>query len=482
VSAVAERLASLKDRPFELEHFREWAKGLVLDDGRPWVLEPFQEAFVEDFFSGVPEIWLIIPEGNGKTTMFAGLALYHCQFMPTASVLVAASSRDQAQIMYLQAEGFVLRSKLDGFRCQEGMRRIRFDRLASRIQILASDDRTGDGVIPTLCLLDELHRHKDLKLYRTWRGKLVKRSGQIGVISTAGEPGGEFEETRERIRQTATVLERTETFVRAASDELVLHEWAVPEGGDVEDVELVSRANPFSGVTVEALQGKLKSPTMTPGHWRRFVCNLPTRGESAAIQEAEWFAAASEEVIPLGVPVDVGLDVAWKWDTTAIVPFWARDSEFRLFGPATILTPPRDGTSLDPNEVERALVLVHQRNPIQVVVMDTSRAEQLASWISSEFGATVVDRPQSNAEAVQDYDRFMEALRMGWLRHSGDSGLTRHALNAVAKVLPRGDARFDRPSQTRQSSEQDRRVIDALTAAAMVHSFAAVPAYAGGIE
>ena len=64
---------------------------------------------------------------------------------------------------------------------------------------------------------------------------------------------------------------------------------------------------------------------------------------------------------------------------------------------------------------------------------------------------------------------------MGWLKHSGDAGLTRHALNAVARILPQGDARFDRPSQTRQSSEQDRRVIDALTAAAMVHSFAATP-------
>lgn len=287
MSAVAERATA---RPFELDHFREWARGLILDNGGPWELEPFQEAFVEDFFSGVPEIWLVIPEGNGKTTLFAGLALYHCEFMPTATVLVAASSRDQAQIMYLQAEGFVLRSRLLGFRCQEGMRRIRFDRLGSRIQILASDDRTGDGVIPTLCLLDELHRHKDLKLYRTWRGKLVKRQGQIGVISTAGEPGSEFEETRERIRQTAATTEREETFIRAASDELVLHEWAVPESGDVDDIELVARANPFSGVTVEALQSKHDSPTMTPGHWRRFVCNLPTRGESAAIQEAEWFA------------------------------------------------------------------------------------------------------------------------------------------------------------------------------------------------
>jgi len=166
--------------------------------------------------------------------------------------------------------------------------------------------------------------------------------------------------------------------------------------------------------------------------------------------------------------------VAWKWDTTAAVPLWFRDHDYRLLGPATILVPPRDGTSLDPNDVERALVTLHQRNPIHTVVMDTSRAEQLGMWIETELGATVIDRQQTNAQAVEDFDRFMEALRSGWLKHSGDIGLTRHALNAVAKILPWGDARFDRVSQTRDGGDQESRVIDALVAAAMVHSQASL--------
>jgi hypothetical protein len=35
----------------------------------------------------------------------------------------------------------------------------------------------------------------------------------------------------------------------------------------------------------------------------------------------------------------------------------------------------------------------------------------------------------------------MEALRKGWLHHTGRQGLTSHALNAIARVLPFGDAR-----------------------------------------
>jgi phage terminase large subunit-like protein len=386
-------------------------------------------------------------------------------------VPVAASSRDQAEILYRQAEGFVQRSGLEKvFKCLEGYRRIRCDRTRGRLQIFAADDVTGDGVIPTLALLDELHRHKNLRLYRTWRGKIEKRGGQVGAISTRGEPGSDFELTLERIRQEATNLAIKDTFTRAASPQLALHEWAVPEGGNVEDFRLVKKANPLKSITVKMLRAKRGSPTMTLSHWRRFVCNLPTRSDSAAITEVEWYAAKTADTIPVGEPIWLGLDVAWKWDTTAAVPLWLRDPEYRLLGPATILVPPRNGQSLDPDSVEAALWAIHTVNPIHTVVMDMSRAEQLAQWIGTKLGATVIDRPQSNAFAVQDYDRFMEALRKGWLHHAGDAGLTAHALNAIAKVLPFGDARFDRPSQSRTGPEQERRVIDALIAAAMVHA------------
>src|SRR6266566_20349 len=195
--------------PFTLDHFRGWAAGLVLDSGEPWTLEPFQEQFVEDVFTGKPACWLVIPQGNGKTTLVAGLALYKLEFTEFGHIPVAAASRDQAGLIYGQAAGFVVRSDLEGkFRCLEGYRRILCPKMHSRIQVMAADANTGDGIIPTDCIIDELHRHKSLELYRTWRGKLKKRNAQIIVISTAGEPGGEFEQQRDRMRQMAQDVER----------------------------------------------------------------------------------------------------------------------------------------------------------------------------------------------------------------------------------------------------------------------------------
>ena len=213
--------------PFTLEHFSAWASDLILDNEEPWLLEPFQEKFIADVFSNIRTAWMVVPEGNGKTTLMAGLALYHCQHIVSAWVPIAASSREQAQIMFRQAVGLIYRSPVitDVFKAQEGNRRIKCESMDSRIQVLAADERTGDGIIPTLALIDELHRHRDLALYRTWLGKLRKRNAQLLVISTAGEVGSEFEEERRRMRRDlANVTHEGRTFTRAASASAVMHE------------------------------------------------------------------------------------------------------------------------------------------------------------------------------------------------------------------------------------------------------------------
>jgi phage terminase large subunit-like protein len=252
---------------------------------------------------------------------------------------------------------------------------------------------------------------------------------------------------------------------------MILHDWSVPAGLDTDDLELVKRANPFSGVTVPLLAKKRARPTMTAAHWRRFVCNQAVRSASAAIDEQEWARAATDDPVPAGVPVWIGLDLGWKNDTTAIVPVWEESARRRVVFGARILVPPRDGTSLAPSSVQRAISEVHARNPIHTVVMDPAAGgEQLAEWLESELGTRVVTHNQSNAPMTLAFERWMEALREGVLRHDGNPEFSRHVLNAVARPLPDGRHRFDRPSESRAASLQDRRVIDGLIAGAMANS------------
>src|SRR5262245_53987536 len=121
--------------PFTVAHFEDWIERLILDSGGSVKLEPFQRAFVRDVFRGRPVNWLVVPEGNGKTTLLAALGLYGLSFAPDASIPIAASTRDQCRIMYRQMKGFVQRSDLsvpglDGtwFEAFDGYRQIQLRR------------------------------------------------------------------------------------------------------------------------------------------------------------------------------------------------------------------------------------------------------------------------------------------------------------------------------------------------------------------
>lgn len=459
-------------RPFTVRHFERWSSRLTLDSGRRWEIEPFQLMIVGKVFEGKPEVWILIPEGNAKTTLLAAIALYHCEHTPAPWVPLGAASRDQAEILFAQAAGFVDRSRRlrSLFVVQRGYRRIKSLRTGGEgIKVYAAAVDTGDGVIPTLALVDELHRHPDLKLYRLWKGKLRKRRGQILTISTAGEPGSEFEEMRETIRGAAEVKERTGGFLLAETETLAYLEWMVQDRRLARDIGSVKEANPLAAISREDLEEKLVSVTLDFGEdWLRLTCNIPTRSSQVAIPEPDWDACYDSDTIPEGVPIAVGADFAWLQDTTALVPYLRVDESHQYLGDPEILTPPRDGTMLPASDVKAAFLSIHERNPIDTVVMDMSKANEIAEWLSDELDVTVVDRPQTNSFAQDDYDFMVEAVSRRWIHHTGHRELRRHVLNAIARRLPGDKHRFDRPSTSRNVKKQDRRVIDALTAVSMV--------------
>jgi hypothetical protein len=215
------------------------------------------------------------------------------------------------------------------------------------------------------------------------------------------------------------------------------------------------------------------------GEWKRLKCNRAVRRVESAVSDREWEDALTDVRPEPGEECVAGLDVAWKLDTTALVPLFTRPA-FRLLGQAMILTPPRDGSSLHPDEIKGALFRLADDYRLAALVMDMHRAEDLAHWVEDEMGIPVIDHAHGKQKThVDDYNAFMEGLRNGTLKHVGDPGLTAHVFHAIARQLPGGDYRFDRPVASRGSVlQQDRRVIDALSAAAMAveYSTRAAPA------
>ncbi len=425
----------MSPEPFTVEHFRHWARGLELDSGKPWTLEPFQAAFVRDVFAGYPEAWLVIPEGNAKTTLAAAVVLYHAQHNPGAMVTIAAASRDQAAWLYLAAAGFVERSDAirGRFKCQEGFRRIRCDSVGSRIQVFAADDRTGDGAMPTLAVLEELHRHRTLRLYRTWRGKIEKRGGQIIAISTAGEPDGEFEEVRARMRGDARDLKVKDGFTRAAAKDYVLHEWAVPDELDPDDVRNAKKANPLKTITLAQLKRKHDSPSTTPGHWRRFVCGLPAGSDDQPIRAEEWDRLA----------VDIG--AVEEGESVVLVPSVGHNAAIAIAASRpdervavrVEVIRPEDGVSIEVRTEERILEL-SERYDVLGVHHPLGRFTRSADLLA-EQGVPMIEAPHSPIRLSAASGTFDRLMKSGRLMHDGDPVFRAHALSATRKSTESGE-------------------------------------------
>lgn len=497
-------------RPFTVPHFREYASRLVFDDGKRREPEGWQLDFVREVFRGVElaiygtvakglsriaEVWEVVPEGSGKTTMVAEVCLYGADWAPRPWIPVGASSRDQAMTLYTQGKGFV--EDTPGlsrrFQCFDGYRAIRplNPRTGKRrpgrgIEITPWDPDSNDGVIPfPFFVCDELHRHPDMSLWRLWKGKARKRKA-VGIgISTAGFPGDEFEQARDKMRQSAVESRKAHggTIYRGRSS--VMIEFRLEDPTQAMDPVAVKRVNPLSSVTVEQLEEELTSPTFDIGHWKRVKCNIAARSILAAITDEEWKRAEEPEFeeIPEGERIDLGLDLGWKHDTTALLPQWAHPDGWHLWDEARVLVPPRDGSSLHPDKLKAALFERAERNPIDALVMDMSSGEDIAAWAADEIGCVVIDRPQGTPLAVKDYKNVMRGLRTHALRRVPFCPkLTQHSMNAVGWRLPRGDLKFERPNPSRAKSKQDLRVIDALDAGGFAYTNACVEEEDDGIN
>lgn len=501
---MADRTAHKPLRPYTVDHFRAYARLLVLDSFEPWVLDDWQCDVVGDAFSGVSGLWLLVPEENGKTTLMAGLGLYHGDYVKEASALLAASSRDQAGRLLDQMVGFVRRSPgaRERFRPFEGYRQIRCLRTGGKIQVFAADERTGDGVIYTLTLIDELHRARDLGLFRTWSGKDGKREAQVvdgpllpallGVISTSGEPGGEFEDVVAHIRREGETTAARPGYERIVAGDTVMHRYALPDDGDPEDLEQVKAANPFSRVTAERLARKRAKPEMTIEHWLRFVCNRATLVGGSAITSGAWDRLAERGLaIPDDAPRWGWLDLGWTIDTTAMGVIAWESRERRLVTAVRVIQPPvdesdvvagilrrqidygADGWVADPSAGGEQMIQLLEKGQHPLQTDDDLRERyELPPLDEVDVGQLeFIAHSQDNAPQAQASRRLDEAIRNGWLVHDGDRRLRAHVLNAVAKPLGGDRWRYARPANA-QGERRKRYPIDALQGLLVGHNIA----------
>ena len=457
----------------DIDHFAAFCERLTLDSGRRFLLEPFQRKLLSDYFAGAEETLALLPKGNGKTTLLGAVALHHLLYTQEAACYIAAASRDQAGIMYGHAAGFVrrspgLQSRLD---VKAGYRAIRSRSDSGFVKVLAADADTADGGAPTLALVDELHRHKTADLIGVFRDGLPKRGGRLITISTAGaDENTPLGRIRRKVMSEGVVYRRNAyTRARTRDAGFVLHEWSLQPTDDLEDLKLVKAANPASVVTADSLRRRRDSPSMTRGAWARFACNVWSQDDESAISALDWAPLARPgQDIDDGASVIVGIDLGWKWDTTALVPFEPLDDGEGRYGQPVILEPPRDGTMLEEHKVWGAITAMSERWSVRVVLDPNAGGQQFSQRLRDELGLEVLEHPQDPVPMADAASRFVEAVRTRKVTHPDDPAFSSHVLSAASKITAGDKERFVKGPA--------RSPIDALIAAAMAYRIAATVA------
>lgn len=175
--------------------------------GHPFQLDPWQESIVraiygprnEDGTRIVRRVVLILPRGNRKTSLGAGLTLLHLigpERLPGGLIISAASAHEQAMELFLEAAMIVehdkrLRNKLE---IREYVSRISYPDIRSRYIAVAADGKTLHGKTPNVIFADELHAWEGRAGRAQWDAldsALVKVPGTLMIVASTSGRGQE---------------------------------------------------------------------------------------------------------------------------------------------------------------------------------------------------------------------------------------------------------------------------------------------------
>lgn len=454
---IGKRLPRLKWR---LPDFIWFCSQLRLPDGRPFVLEPFQLFILKFVFAvGMVELLILLPKGNGKTTLFAALSVYHLLITTNAECFILAADKEQADEMYRFAQHYVDQNvELEArMVVTESTRRIRRRDDQGFIRVIASDSSKGGGkkhsFNPTLALIDELHAHENDNAYVAMRSAAFKRGGLVLNCSTAGHDHRstlgqlrkgmrELDQHGGRVRKRMKVNRRGQaiqskrdgrlTICEAASGRTAMLEWACEPKDDLSDPTVVKRANPASFVTLASIEDAREAPGITPWAFARYRANVWTLGFKSWLPGQVW-DDLGEPTLQLieGAGLFVAVDMARYRDCAAVAAVQPREGVADAVK-AKIWKSGGEDDPIDYELVKAHLRELDSRYRLLAVGYDPKYFDQSAAELAAE-GLPMVKFSQSNERMCPAWANLREAILRGRLRHDGDPVLAAHVNAGRAK-------------------------------------------------
>jgi len=168
--------------------------------GKPFILQDWQHDVIWNVYGEVNDrglrqyrfAYLEIPKKNGKTTLIAGLGLYHlvCDG-PGGQIYCCAAEREQAALTYRAAVQMIdqdpeLAALL---RVVESKKEIHNRETGTVMKVLSAEAYSKHGLNPTVVIFDELHAQPNRELWEvmTFGAGAARREPLWWVITTAGD-------------------------------------------------------------------------------------------------------------------------------------------------------------------------------------------------------------------------------------------------------------------------------------------------------
>jgi len=462
------------------EKFLKHSKGKWA--GKPFLLEGWQVWILTQIFGWMRTLdgkrkhrlaYVTIGRKNGKSTFAAGIALYAAlaDHEAGAEVYMAATTRDQARIVWNEAANMVAKSPNLKKRTKTLRNSIAVVDNGSFLKPVSSDAKTLDGLNTHCSIIDELHAHPNRDLYDVIRTSTGAREQPlIFSITTAGYD--RYSICYEQHARSEQVLNGNHD-----ADEFFCFLATMDEGDDWRDQDNWYKGNPNLGVSVslQELIEQGNEAIASPGSQNTFLrlrLNVWTEQSVRWIDMAEWKKCNTSKIdyeSLKGKKAWAGLDLSSTRDLTAYVLIVDTDPytiipHFFLPEDTIKKRSAEDGVPYDQWE-KAGLVHATPGNIIdQKYVLDVifKSAEHL------DLQEVVFDRYGSNQISIAMQDEGIEVTPMGQgfvsmngpskqldvmianrkFNHGGHQALAWQIGNAVVKTDPAGNIKPDKEKAT----------------------------------
>ncbi|WP_338856630.1 terminase large subunit [Gordonia hongkongensis] len=403
-------------------------------------------------------VGIMLPRGQGKTTLNAAIALYvFFTWGEAANVVCVAVDERQAGLLFNAARRMVELSDDLASRCYVYADKLVLPLTDSTFQVLPASPAALEGLDFVFAVVDEagVVRRDTFEVVQLAQGKRER-----SVVVAMGTPGPDPNDQVLVDLRNAAAEHPEDTSLRWRE-----YSAAGFEDHPVDCEHCWKLANPALDDFLhrDAIKALLPPKTREATFRRARLCQFATDTDGAFLPAGVWEGLSTGLPVPDGSEVVIALDGSFSDDTTAVLVATV-GTEPHVDRVKVWQKPPGDDTYRVPvAEVEQSIRDSCRRWKVLEIVADPFRWTRTLQILESE-NLPVVEFPHSPARLTAATTDLFSAATNARLTHSGDKTLAEHVSAAVIVEDARG-IRLSKASRSRSA-----RKIDLAACLVMAHS------------